>query len=145
MIRMTIEATNFQELMEQICGITLGAVVAPAPIVEPVVVDDAAEELDSEGIVWNAEIHAPSKSKNKDGTWRAKRAPAPVVAAPVVAAPVMVTFNDLMALVSRKMAEGKITPAKLGEIQVQHGVENISMLSTSPEMIPAVYATVDAL
>ena len=57
----------------------------------------------------------------------------------------MVTFNDLMALVSRKMAEGKITPAKLGEIQVQHGVENISMLSTSPEMIPAVYATVDAL
>jgi hypothetical protein len=174
MIRMTIEAANFQELMEQIGGITLGAVVAPAPVVEPVVITD--EELDSEGVTWDAEIHAPSKSKNKDGTWRAKRAskadePAPVVAhlvvdpVVVVAEPVVITqpvviaqpvvepvvvtptltFSDLMTLISRKMGEGKLTPAKLGEIQVQFGVENISMLAAQPDRIPTVYATVDVL
>ncbi|MFA6063871.1 MAG: hypothetical protein WC736_14890 [Gallionella sp.] len=32
-----------------------------------------AVELDSEGIEWNAEIHAASKFKKADGTWR-KRA-----------------------------------------------------------------------
>jgi hypothetical protein len=169
MIRLTIEAANFQELMEQIGGITLGTVVAPAPVVEPVVIDDTVEDIDSEGVVWDAEIHAPSKTKNKDGTWRAKRAtkadePAPVapvvahlVVDPVVVTPAIVipqpvapvaptlTFADLMTLISRKMGEGKLTPAKLGELQVQFSVENISMLSASPEMIPAVYATVDAL
>ncbi len=32
-----------------------------------------AEELDSAGQPWNAELHASTKSKNADGTWKKKR------------------------------------------------------------------------
>ena len=53
-------------------------------------------EVDSKGVQWNAELHAGNKSKNKDGTWRAKRnasgatddAPTPPAPPAAVAAPV---------------------------------------------------------
>ena len=32
-----------------------------------------AEELDSAGHAWNAELHASTKSKNADGTWKKRR------------------------------------------------------------------------
>ena len=32
-----------------------------------------AEELDSAGQLWNAELHASTKSKNADGTWKKRR------------------------------------------------------------------------
>ncbi len=32
-----------------------------------------AEELDSAGHTWNAELHASTKSKNADGTWKKRR------------------------------------------------------------------------
>lgn len=35
--------------------------------------DEPAEELDSAGHMWNAELHASTKSKNADGTWKKRR------------------------------------------------------------------------
>ena len=35
--------------------------------------DEPAEELDSAGHAWNAELHARTKSKNGDGTWKKRR------------------------------------------------------------------------
>lgn len=35
--------------------------------------DEPAEELDSAGHTWNAELHASTKSKNADGTWKKRR------------------------------------------------------------------------
>lgn len=66
------------------------ASTAPLPNTPPPEVD-----VDSKGVQWNAELHAGNKSKNKDGTWRAKRnasgatddAPPPPVP-PAAAAPV---------------------------------------------------------
>ena len=51
----------------------------PAPTVT--IVDEAhlelpaptAEELDSAGHAWNAELHASTKAKNQDGTWKKRR------------------------------------------------------------------------
>ena len=51
----------------------------PSPTVT--IVDEAhleipaptAEELDSAGHAWNAELHASTKSKNADGTWKKRR------------------------------------------------------------------------
>ena len=50
----------------------------PAPTVT--IVDEAhleipapAEDLDSAGQPWNAELHASTKSKNADGTWKKRR------------------------------------------------------------------------
>jgi hypothetical protein len=37
-------------------------VVKPEPVVDL--------ELDSAGFAWDAELHAESRAKNKDGTWR---------------------------------------------------------------------------
>ena len=37
-------------------------------------------ELDSAGQPWNAELHASTKSKNADGTWKKRRGAAPLVA-----------------------------------------------------------------
>lgn len=76
-----------------------------------------AEELDSAGHAWNAELHASTKSKNADGTWKKRRgaavpsvqinpgphfpadsAPTPPVP-PAPTAP-LVTMNDIYALVT---------------------------------------------
>lgn len=35
--------------------------------------DEPAEDLDSAGQPWNAELHASTKSKNADGTWKKRR------------------------------------------------------------------------
>lgn len=56
----------------------------PITIIEPVEdnrqdrvpavhVEEQAEELDSAGHTWNAELHASTKSKNADGTWKKRR------------------------------------------------------------------------
>lgn len=47
----------------------------PAPPVMPALPPAAgtAPELDKTGLPWDARIHAETKSKNKDGTWRSKR------------------------------------------------------------------------
>ena len=42
-------------------------IAAEAPEPQP------AEELDSAGQPWNAELHASTKSKNADGTWKKRR------------------------------------------------------------------------
>ena len=41
----------------------------------------AAEELDSAGHPWNPELHASTKSKNADGTWKKRRGAAQVAEA----------------------------------------------------------------
>jgi hypothetical protein len=54
------------------------AVVAPAGSIVSEASQSAAaelidaEELDEHGTVWDPEIHAESKVKNKDGSWRKK-------------------------------------------------------------------------
>jgi len=57
------EVLPIEEAIEQAC-------VAPAQAVAPVL---NVNELDSEGLPWDARIHASSKAKVKDGTWRLKR------------------------------------------------------------------------
>ena len=48
---------------------------APAAVIPPPPppAADGAEELDSAGHAWNADIHASSKAKVADGTWRKRR------------------------------------------------------------------------
>lgn len=47
--------------------------VPPAPPVDPTVSPFKGVELDSKGMPWDGRIHASSKAKIADGTWRAKR------------------------------------------------------------------------
>lgn len=76
--------------------------------------DETAEELDSAGHAWSAELHASTKAKNQDGTWKKRRgagkaedAPEPPAPSPGLpplppappAAP-LVTMNDIYALIT---------------------------------------------
>lgn len=102
----------------------------PTPEAEtPEAVEDATEDeaLDSNGFPWDERIHASTRSKNKDGTWKYRRGisdevkkevetelkgdtptPTPVVDTATAFAPTPVTFGT----VALKLAEAK----KAGDI-----------------------------
>ena len=67
------------------------APVTPPPAAATPVTPPADSDTDSAGVVWSAELHASSKAKNADGTWRKKRGAADVPAPPVTAAAAPVT------------------------------------------------------
>ena len=59
----TVLAAAFDKAVE-----TVGA-----PAVAAALVAEQAEETDSAGHAWNAELHASTKAKNQDGTWKKRR------------------------------------------------------------------------
>lgn len=94
---------------------------------DTVVANLLAEELDSAGHAWNAELHASTKAKNQDGTWKKRRgagqnvaeivekqeqqlgiasAPSlpPLPPTPPAPATTLVTMNDIYALITNGKA-----------------------------------------
>lgn len=84
---LTLTFDSMSELAEFVAG-KGGSVVQtpvqqtiPTPAPTPVVNDDDenapvnsdAPAIDADGLPWDERIHAPSKSQNKDGTWRKKK------------------------------------------------------------------------
>lgn len=61
------------------------AAAPTAAAVPPGPAPAAGSELDRDGLPWDARIHAATKTKNKDGTWRQKRELDPAVRAAVEA------------------------------------------------------------
>lgn len=61
------------------------AAAPTASAVPPAPAPAAGAELDKDGLPWDARIHAATKTKNKDGTWRQKRELDPAVRASVEA------------------------------------------------------------
>ena len=62
-------------------------------------VDGPAFELDSAGHTWNADLHASTKSKNADGTWKKRRGAAQAetpAAPPVPPVPAAPTAEPIM-------------------------------------------------
>ncbi len=129
-----------------------------------------AVEVDSKGVAWSADLHAGNKSKNKDGTWRAKRnsggaqddapevptppaavtPPAPPVAPPAapvapVASGAPADFPAFMARVMPAVTSGKLASAKLNEILGMCGVPNLPSLATMPTALPVVWQMVEPL
>lgn len=148
----------------------LSAPPAPAPSAAPLPnTPPPAVEVDSKGVAWDAALHAGNKSKNKDGTWRARRnsggaaddtpeaPPAPVApvavtppAPPVVAAPVApsaapATFQELMGRVMPAITGGKVTAAKITEVVNMAGVPNLPALAATPAAIPTVWMMIEPL
>ena len=119
---------------------------------------------------WNDVIHASTKSKTKDGSWKYKRGVdkgivatveaelkgvivvnngAPIVTSvPTAQAPAPVelakTITELMNLI---ITNGSLPEATINEICTRHGVNppNLTGVTQSPEKIPAIYAEVEAL
>lgn len=113
-----------------------------------------AVELDSAGQPWSAELHASSKAKISDGTWRKKRntaeaAPAPVpmppaAPAPVpmlpVPAPVTVTPQDLVQAFMAALMAQKIDGAAINSLCAKHGVPNMVALPQHADKVAVIMA-----
>lgn len=132
------------------------AAPTPTPAVAPE--PPAGPELDSEGQPWNAELHASTKAKVADGTWRKKRgaapeappapavppAPAPTPAAPA-AKPTLSGFAGFMANVMPLIKAGKIAGLRINELCQSVGVSNMGMASgASQDQLDTIWALIQA-
>ena len=134
--------------------------VSPAPL-------DTVER-DSKGMPWDGRIHASSKAKVADGSWRAKRGVEDALVAQVTAeltkaaaapafdgqpwpfdapaviptpggAPV-ITFIGLMTALPAAMSAGKVTNESLMMACAAVGVDSLPALGSRPDLVPAVAA-----
>lgn len=123
----------------------------------PAVPAAAVVELDSEGKPWDPELHASSKAKIGDGTWRKKRGAAPavpvapvvpvaqVVPAPPVPVAQVVPVQAITAAEATKemigaMMAQKIDGPSINAICAAHGVPSFLALQQHPDKIAAVMA-----
>jgi hypothetical protein len=133
----------------------------------------AAPARDSTGIVWDARIHASTKTKTKDGSWTAKRnvdpafraqveadlrgvtgaaaapaMPAPPPTAPTPAAPAAPTTESFGQYMARVGGLFTTQPVKSHESMtaalVPYGLANVSQLAGRPDLIPQVDAAFQA-
>jgi hypothetical protein len=142
-------------MVSSVVAVPPDVVTLPHPTIAPV-------ETDADGIEWNAELHASSKAKTKDGKWRKKRGvdseetPEPHTVAPVLEPVVQMphtvappsnatTYADLLTLCSQKMGLGVLDMNVLATLQLEFGIDNITMLIAKPDMLTAFYARVQAL
>lgn len=108
-------------------------------------------DVDSAGQLWDARIHASSRAKNKDGTWRARRnvetAEAPSTPTPPAPPPPQAfatadptTFSELMTRFTVAVSAGKMPPTAPQEAIQANGLTSIIQLQQQPEYIPLVWA-----
>ena len=110
--------------------------IAPAASVTP-------ETHDIDGVAWNAEIHASTKSKTADGRWRAKRnttGAAPAAPAAPVAPSGAMTFPQLMQRITQGIASNAFTHDKVKAALALAGCESLPALASQPNLIPVVCA-----
>lgn len=129
--------------------------------------------LDSDGLPWDARIHASSKERNADDTWRARRKPSdmdagqwaefqgqvrtelrelmelPVVAPPAPVEPVVPVAppapvpTEFVPFLQWITSSG-ITPEQVNVALAQHGLTAVPQLQQRPDLIPQVHATLAA-
>ena len=138
---------------------SLNIPAAPRPVVD----------LDTEGLPWDLRIHARTKTKMKDGSWKklrgvgpevVKRVEAelkgvqsipvpPVVPVPPVAvgqAPVAVPgFTDLMSLVTRSITGGTLKRDQVVEVLKPFGIPSLPLVSTRLDLIPAIMLALEGV
>lgn len=135
---------------------------APAAAVPPVPTPSpAADVRDSAGLPWDKRIHAETRARNADGTWRQRRnldpaakaaveaelrgaPPMPPTAAPVPMPPTAAagapgTLPDLMLQLSPHIASGALTLQAITDACVAAGVPSLALLGARPELIPVVW------
>jgi hypothetical protein len=143
---------------------TAAAPAAPAAPSAPV----PGVEMDKDGLPWDHRIHAETKGKNKDGTWRQRRnlpdglkeqveaqlrgllavnaaavvPPPPAGDAPAAPAAPQGSnpLGALLMKIAPYLADGKITPEQCDAVAARHGAANLSQLILTPALIPAVEA-----
>ncbi len=134
---------------------------AVEPTAAPITTSPApAGSLDKNGLPWDGRIHASSKAKVADGSWRTKRgvdpalvtqvetelrtalsaAPLPPAfgAWPIAGAPI--TFPELMGKLPALITAGTTDSAAITAACLAVGVDGIPSLMVRPDLVPAVAA-----
>lgn len=123
-------------------------------------------ELDAEGLPWDSRIHASTRTRNKDETWRLLRGvdqglvdqvkaelkaamsapvPASPPAAPAETPPPSddqppVSFAGFVQAITKKQAAGLLTVQEINEVCVKHGLAQMPLLVNRLDLIPAIYS-----
>jgi len=115
-------------------------------------------ELDSKGLPWDRRIHARTKTKIADGSWKRLRgltearaveieqelrdalsAPAaPVPSVPPAPTDEAPTFMDLMTLVTTSITAGRLNRIQVVEVLGGFGLSSLSLVPTRVDLIPAI-------
>lgn len=108
----------------------LAASVPPPPA--PAVVPPPPVELDAKGEPWNPEIHASSKTKVKDGTWRMKRG-AGNVEGPLSTDGVPPPPNAAKAMIERLTQYLTVNPYEASKVLA--AVQEVGLTKGFPELV----------
>ena len=106
-----------------------------------------------DGFPWDERIHAGTKAKLKDGTWRQKRGVDPALVEQVKAelagaaalpasAP---SYEDFLNRVTPYTGAGLLSSETLVSICARHGAPDIATVATMPQIIPAILQEVEAV
>lgn len=139
-----------------------GGVAAGGPAADP----DAdfpdppgASNLDTNGIPWDARIHAATKTKCKDGSWKNKPGvdaallasvtaelkgvqaiPTPTPPTATAAGPV--TFAELIKALTPLLTSKRLTADQVNEQCQTHGLPNCNALAGRVDLIPTVWSQI---
>jgi hypothetical protein len=148
--------------------------IAPVVAALPALPTTGAAVLDKNGLPWDERIHAGSRAKNADGSWRTKRGvdaalvtqveselkalmgipPPPAVAAipPPPPAPIAQSvvadrnaFVKMLSKASAAVQAGKLSQDELNSAVISAGVPSLPLLAHRLDLVPQVEATIDAM
>ena len=127
----------------------------PVPVISSV-------ELDIRGIPWDMRIHASTKTKMKDGSWKKLRGIDPVTVEQVEAELKMVQnipvppsiptppttekapdFTAFMSLITGAITAGKLKRDEVTAVLKPYGLPSIAVVSTRPDLIPAIMVSIN--
>lgn len=150
--------------LANLCTPIPAAVFAKCPIVhEPLKPSNPQVELDSNGLPWDSRIHARTKTKNKDGSWKGLRGVGPkmldkvegelktvqeIPESPSIPLPPEAPAKDFaafMTLVTTNIANKKIEKIDVNKILSHFGIPSIPVVAARPDLIPAIIMAVEEL
>lgn len=147
--------------------------IAPVAAALPALPTNGAAVLDKNGLPWDDRIHAGSRTKNADGSWRTKRgvdetllanvtselkalmgiptavsavpAPAPIADTPAAVVADRSAFVKLLTKASAVITAGKLSQEELNSAVISVGVPSLPLLAHRFDLVPQVETLIDAM
>ena len=120
-------------------------------------------EVDSNGLPWDSRIHARTKTKNKDGSWKGLRGVGPkmldkvqdelktvqeIPVTPSIPLPPEAPIKDFaafMTLVTTNITAKNIEKVDVNKVLSQFGIPSIPVVATRPDLIPAIMMALEEI
>lgn len=135
-VKETIKAAAIESVTPPMQEPIIPAVPPPVKSIEPTLTTDDTE-LDTDGMPWDARIHARTKSKTAEGTWSLKRGVDLKLVTEVTneLKPQENPFLPLMSKITAAINTNVLTREQVNEALKSVGAESLPAISTQPELI----------